>query len=136
LELGSRRATGSNQQNKQTMLALRARARAPAGAAAFCSCSVAASSAWQPAARRRAGAPSASRAPPRAAAANAAASSSAAAPHDEQAARFATGLTFTSYEGNSWSVHFQHTGVRVLVDPWLVGDISFGDLTWCARAHF
>eukprot|EP00887_Chlorella_sp_A99_P007356 scaffold2.g7356.t1 len=38
----------------------------------------------------------------------------------------ATALTYTSYEGNSWRLQFTKSGISVLVDPWLVGDLTFG----------
>lgn len=37
-------------------------------------------------------------------------------------------LTYTSYEGNSWAAKFQNTGATMLVDPWLVGKLTFGGL--------
>jgi L-ascorbate metabolism protein UlaG (beta-lactamase superfamily) len=40
----------------------------------------------------------------------------------------ATALTYTSYEGNSWRAEFASTGLKVLVDPWLVGNLAFGGL--------
>jgi L-ascorbate metabolism protein UlaG (beta-lactamase superfamily) len=40
----------------------------------------------------------------------------------------AAALTYTSYEGNSWRAEFASTGVKVLVDPWLVGNLAFGGL--------
>lgn len=39
-----------------------------------------------------------------------------------------TALTYTSLEGNSWTVAFARSGVRVLIDPWLVEKLSFGGL--------
>eukprot|EP00193_Tetraselmis_chui_P002009 CAMPEP_0177759372 /NCGR_PEP_ID=MMETSP0491_2-20121128/4699_1 /TAXON_ID=63592 /ORGANISM="Tetraselmis chuii, Strain PLY429" /LENGTH=337 /DNA_ID=CAMNT_0019275201 /DNA_START=280 /DNA_END=1293 /DNA_ORIENTATION=+ len=39
-------------------------------------------------------------------------------------------LTYTAYEGNSWGVQFTQTGVRLLTDPWLVGDLTFADIDW------
>lgn len=64
-------------------------------------------------------------------------------------------LTYTAYEGNSWQTTFhqsgqmQHlfsdelfacietfapiTGVTVLVDPWLEGDLVFANQTWLYR---
>jgi L-ascorbate metabolism protein UlaG (beta-lactamase superfamily) len=38
----------------------------------------------------------------------------------------AAALTYTSYEGNSWRAEFASTGLKVLVDPWLVGKLAFG----------
>ena len=38
----------------------------------------------------------------------------------------APALTYTSYEGNSWRVEFARSGVRVMVDPWLVERLTFG----------
>ncbi|KAL4448826.1 hypothetical protein ABPG77_007543 [Micractinium sp. CCAP 211/92] len=40
----------------------------------------------------------------------------------------AAALTYTSYEGNSFRVQFAKTGINVLVDPWLVGKLTFGGL--------
>ena len=37
-------------------------------------------------------------------------------------------LTYTSYEGNSWRAEFAASGLKILVDPWLVGNLSFGGL--------
>ncbi|KAH7622810.1 hypothetical protein Ndes2526B_g02088 [Nannochloris sp. 'desiccata'] len=37
-------------------------------------------------------------------------------------------LIYTSYEGNSWRAEFASTGLKVLVDPWLVGNLAFGGL--------
>mmetsp|Transcript_6204 Transcript_6204/g.15978 ORF Transcript_6204/g.15978 Transcript_6204/m.15978 type:complete len:345 (+) Transcript_6204:138-1172(+) len=39
-------------------------------------------------------------------------------------------LTYTAYEGNSWGVRFDRAGVNMLVDPWLVGDLTFADQDW------
>jgi len=38
------------------------------------------------------------------------------------------GLTYTSLEGNTWSAELSHTNTRVLTDPWLVGNLTFGGL--------
>lgn len=38
----------------------------------------------------------------------------------------APALTYTSFEGNSWRVEFARSGVRVMVDPWLVERLTFG----------
>lgn len=43
---------------------------------------------------------------------------------------FHHGISYTSYEGNSWGVKFNNSGARVLVDPWLVGDLAFFDQDW------
>lgn len=37
-------------------------------------------------------------------------------------------LTYTSYEGNSWSAHFRASNINILVDPWLVDTLTFGGL--------
>lgn len=37
-------------------------------------------------------------------------------------------LTYTSYEGNAWRAEFGASGARILVDPWLVGKLTFGGL--------
>lgn len=42
-----------------------------------------------------------------------------------------TVLTYTSYEGNSWRVEFASSGVKVLVDPWLVDTLTFGTFNVC-----
>lgn len=38
------------------------------------------------------------------------------------------GLTYTSLEGNTWSAELSQTKTRVLTDPWLVGNLTFGGL--------
>lgn len=42
-------------------------------------------------------------------------------------------LTYTSFEGNSWRAEFGASGLRVLVDPWLVDDLTFGGLGFIYR---
>lgn len=42
-------------------------------------------------------------------------------------------LTYTAYEGNSWQTTFNQSGVTVLVDPWLEGDLVFANQTWLYR---
>lgn len=49
---------------------------------------------------------------------------------------FGHGITYTSYEGNSFAVKFNTTGVRVLVDPWLQGDLVFAEQTWLYKGAF
>lgn len=44
--------------------------------------------------------------------------------------RLHLGLTITMYEGNAFGVKFNHCGARVLVDPWLVGDLTFFEQSW------
>lgn len=44
------------------------------------------------------------------------------------AASTAPPLVYTSYEGNSWGAELHNTGVKFLVDPWLVGTLTFGGL--------
>ena len=41
---------------------------------------------------------------------------------------YAKGLTYTSLEGNTWTAELSHTKTRVLTDPWLVGNLTFGGL--------
>ncbi|GAX77995.1 hypothetical protein CEUSTIGMA_g5437.t1 [Chlamydomonas eustigma] len=43
---------------------------------------------------------------------------------------FHHGVTVTSYEANSFAVKFNNSGVRVLVDPWLVGELVFFEQDW------
>eukprot|EP00775_Hariotina_reticulata_P013066 gene13066-13193_t len=43
---------------------------------------------------------------------------------------FHHGITYVSYEGNSFYVKFNNSGARVLVDPWLVGDLQFFEQGW------
>ncbi|GBF97920.1 hypothetical protein Rsub_10593 [Raphidocelis subcapitata] len=54
----------------------------------------------------------------------------AAAASDRAQRSFHEGVTLTSYEGNSFGVKFNQTGCRVLVDPWLVSDLSFFNQAW------
>lgn len=37
-------------------------------------------------------------------------------------------MTYTSYEGNAWRCELASSGVKILVDPWLEGDLVFGGL--------
>ena len=37
-------------------------------------------------------------------------------------------LTYISYEANCWEMRLKASGARVLVDPWLVGTLTFGGL--------
>eukprot|EP00798_Chlamydomonas_sp_ICE-L_P030459 gene30459-35469_t len=46
---------------------------------------------------------------------------------------FHHGITHISYEGNTFGLKFNNTGVRVMVDPWLVGDLTFADQDWLYR---
>lgn len=39
-------------------------------------------------------------------------------------------VTYTSFEANTWQATFQQSGVTVLVDPWLVGELTFGNQSW------
>ncbi|KIY92651.1 hypothetical protein MNEG_15311 [Monoraphidium neglectum] len=41
----------------------------------------------------------------------------------------------TAYEGNSFSVKFNQSGVRVLVDPWLISDLTFFEQGWAYRGR-
>eukprot|EP00879_Flechtneria_rotunda_P013078 GHRR01013658.1.p1 GENE.GHRR01013658.1~~GHRR01013658.1.p1 ORF type:complete len:460 (+),score=87.93 GHRR01013658.1:29-1408(+) len=43
---------------------------------------------------------------------------------------FHHGITYVCYEGNSFYVKFNNSGARVLVDPWLVGDLQFFEQGW------
>lgn len=54
---------------------------------------------------------------------------------EQPATSFAKGITYISYEGNSFYVKFNATGARVLVDPWLVGDLVFGDQDWLYKGE-
>lgn len=40
-------------------------------------------------------------------------------------------MKLTWFDANSWLI--ESANVRVLVDPWLVGDLVFGDLPWLVR---
>uniref|UniRef100_A0A7R9VFK0 Metallo-beta-lactamase domain-containing protein n=1 Tax=Chlamydomonas euryale TaxID=1486919 RepID=A0A7R9VFK0_9CHLO len=46
---------------------------------------------------------------------------------------FHHGVTCTSYEGNCIGVKFNNSGVRVLIDPWLEGDLTFFNQDWVYR---
>ena len=52
------------------------------------------------------------------------------AAQDAARRRFHEGVTMTAYEGNSFAVKFNQSGARVLVDPWLVGDLTFFEQGW------
>ncbi|GLI64083.1 hypothetical protein VaNZ11_007252 [Volvox africanus] len=43
---------------------------------------------------------------------------------------FHHGVTYTSYEVNSAGIKFNASGVRVLIDPWFVGELTFGGADW------
>ncbi|EFN51973.1 hypothetical protein CHLNCDRAFT_139469 [Chlorella variabilis] len=60
-------------------------------------------------------------------AAAAAAAATVPAPAAPAPSSSAAALTYTSYEGNSFYVQFK-SGINVLVDPWLVGKLTFGGL--------
>lgn len=49
------------------------------------------------------------------------------------ATSFHHGITYTSYEVNTFQLRFNTTGVKVLVDPWLVGDLTFLQQDWLYR---
>lgn len=53
-----------------------------------------------------------------------------AAPTEQTTRSFHHGVTYTSYEGNAFVVKFNTSGVRVLVDPWLCGDLTFAEQDW------
>lgn len=44
-------------------------------------------------------------------------------------------MTYTSYEANSWKATFEQSGVTVLVDPWLTGDLTFLEQYWIYRGE-
>jgi hypothetical protein len=87
----------------------------------------------RPPCRSAAGGPAraAARASPRLAAAAADAAPAVAARRPD----FSHGVTFTMHEGNSWHVKFQASGARALVDPWLVGPLTFFDQAWLYTAR-
>jgi L-ascorbate metabolism protein UlaG (beta-lactamase superfamily) len=37
-------------------------------------------------------------------------------------------MNLTYFDSNSWLIEID--GKRILLDPWLVGDLTFGSLTW------
>uniref|UniRef100_A0A061RPC4 Zn-dependent hydrolase of the beta-lactamase fold protein n=1 Tax=Tetraselmis sp. GSL018 TaxID=582737 RepID=A0A061RPC4_9CHLO len=37
---------------------------------------------------------------------------------------------YVAHEGNSWQLRLPKTGVGILVDPWLVGKLTFADQDW------
>ncbi|KAG2448894.1 hypothetical protein HYH02_006242 [Chlamydomonas schloesseri] len=43
---------------------------------------------------------------------------------------FHHGITYTSYEVNTAVIKFNTSGVRVLIDPWFVGELTFGGADW------
>lgn len=49
---------------------------------------------------------------------------------DQHSRTFHEGVTMTAYEGNSFAIKFNQCGARVLVDPWLVQDLTFFDQGW------
>lgn len=44
-------------------------------------------------------------------------------------------MTYTSYEANAWKATFEQSGVTVLVDPWLIGDLTFLEQYWIYRGQ-
>lgn len=50
-----------------------------------------------------------------------------------QQAATRAGITYTSYECNTFALTFNAAGARVLVDPWLVGSLTFGGTDWLFR---
>lgn len=42
-------------------------------------------------------------------------------------------LDYVSYQGNTFKVKFQRTGLTVLFDPWLVDDLVFAGQDWLYR---
>ncbi|KAG2501068.1 hypothetical protein HYH03_000887 [Edaphochlamys debaryana] len=43
---------------------------------------------------------------------------------------FHHGITYTSYEVNTAGIKFNTSGVRVLIDPWFVGELNFSGAEW------
>jgi hypothetical protein len=43
------------------------------------------------------------------------------------------GLEYTPFEANAFKLKFGVTGATILVDPWLVDDLTFGGQTWLFR---
>jgi len=41
-------------------------------------------------------------------------------------------MYLTWLDSNSWLIEL--AGKRILLDPWLVGDLTFGNLTWLFRS--
>lgn len=39
-------------------------------------------------------------------------------------------INMTTYGANAWQAHFAQSGKTVLVDPWLVGKLTFADQNW------
>ncbi|KAG1669006.1 hypothetical protein FOA52_000599 [Chlamydomonas sp. UWO 241] len=60
-------------------------------------------------------------------------SSTSSAPPAAGITSFHHGVTYTSYEGNTFGVRFNNSGVRVVVDPWLEGDLTFFEQEWAYR---
>jgi hypothetical protein len=48
---------------------------------------------------------------------------------------FGHGVTLCFHEGNSWHIKFQSSKARALVDPWLVGPLTFFDQAWLYTAE-
>ncbi len=40
-------------------------------------------------------------------------------------------MYLTYFDANSWLIDIE--GIRILLDPWLVGDLTFGNITWFFR---
>ncbi len=40
-------------------------------------------------------------------------------------------MYLTYFDANSWLIEIE--GIRILLDPWLVGDLTFGNITWFFR---
>ncbi|MEW5304056.1 MAG: hypothetical protein WDW38_003450 [Sanguina aurantia] len=53
--------------------------------------------------------------------------------HPTSPRTFHHGITYTSYQGNTFALKFNTSGSRILVDPWLVGDLTFMEQTWLYR---
>lgn len=51
--------------------------------------------------------------------------------HSRLLSRLTIDMKLTWLDANSWLI--EAAGARILVDPWLVGDLVFGNLTWLVR---
>ncbi|GLC34554.1 hypothetical protein PLESTB_001248800 [Pleodorina starrii] len=49
---------------------------------------------------------------------------------DRTRTSFHHGITYTSYEANTAGIKFNASGVRVLIDPWFVGELNFSGAEW------
>ncbi|KAK9820059.1 hypothetical protein WJX72_005598 [[Myrmecia] bisecta] len=53
----------------------------------------------------------------------------------QQQASGQTRLSYTSYECNAWELKLAKSGVTVLIDPWLVGSLTFAEQAWLFRGE-